>query len=339
MKFTNYLKDKILYIISGLIFLLFIVLILLLFEINPYIITTISVIYIFFHFIPFILEYYKKNNFYRIFKKSMNSLDKKYFISEFINDANFYEGNILLTSLYEINKNFIESINKYKFTNEEFKEYIELWCHEIKTPISTTKLIIDNNKNNITENIYEEIEKIESFVEQVLFYSRSENVNKDYLISKINIKDIIDNIIKNNKKNILNKKIKINSLKSEVLVESDNKWLTFIFNQIILNSIKYSKDKNAYITIDYKINKNNIIVSVKDNGIGIKSDELGRVFNKGFTGSNGRNKYNSTGFGLYLSKKMCDQLGINIIISSIQNKETIVNLIFPNSSMINLTKM
>lgn len=113
-----------------------------------------------------------------------------------VNKNNFLESELLINYLYDISKCYIENINQYKYNDEDFKEYIELWCHEIKTPIATSKLIIDNNKNKITNNILEEIDKIETFVEQVLYYSRSENVEKDYIISEINLKDILNNIIK-----------------------------------------------------------------------------------------------------------------------------------------------
>ncbi len=333
MKILSYLKDKLIYILCGVLFVVVLFLILFAFNVNKALTSLIISVYLITFITPFIYEYIKKNHFYKILKRKFNSIDKKYLITELVNNPSFTEEKILIDTLYEIDKNFIEEINKYKFSSEEFREYIELWCHEIKTPIATSKLIIDNNKNKATESIYEEVEKIESFVEQVLFYSRSGNVEKDYIISKVNLKKLIDEVIKSNKKDIISKKIKIKTDEKDIFVESDAKWLTFIFNQIIVNSIKYSKNMNAVIEVNFKKNKNNTIMKFIDNGIGIKSDEITRVFNKGFTGTNGRRKYNSTGFGLYLSKKMCDKLGINIEIESTENVETIVSITFPNSSM------
>ncbi len=110
--------------------------------------------------------------------------------------------------------------------------------------------------------------------------------------------------------------------------------MEFIINQIIINSIKYSKEKDAYIKVSYKNNKNNVMLFIEDNGIGIDSTEIEKVFNKGFTGTNGRKKYNSTGIGLYLCKKLCDKLGHNITISSKINEKTTVTIIFPNNSLI-----
>ena len=119
-----------------------------------------------------------------------------------------------------------------------------------------------------------------------------------------------------------------------IMVNTDSKWIIFILNQIILNSIKYRKtnEKNE-IEIYASKGKENVILYIKDNGIGIKQGEIVRVFEKGFTGTNGRilNK-KSTGIGLYLCRKLCDKLGVAIELESIQNEGTEVRLIFPNSS-------
>ena len=124
----------------------------------------------------------------------------------------------------------------------------------------------------------------------------------------------------------------------EIRVNTDSKWIIFILNQIIQNSIKYRKEnKQTEIQIYAIEKKENVILYIKDNGIGIKKGELTRVFEKGFTGTNGRilNK-KSTGIGLYLCKKLCDKLGIAIELNSIENEGTEVKIVFPNGSYMNL---
>lgn len=334
MRFIDYIKDK---VISF--FVLFVCLLLTLFLLiflNAHILLIIFIpsIILFSFTIYFIYDFYKRKTFYNYLIEKTKQLDKKYLITEIVNRSNFLEANLLIECLYDIDKSYVEDINKYKYSTEELKEYIELWCHEIKTPIATTELIIDNNRNSITENIGEEINKIEGFVEQVLYYARSENVEQDYIITKTNLKEVIQTIIKKNKKDLINKKIKVEVFEQDIIVASDFKWLEFIINQIIINSIKYSKEKDAYIKVSYKNNKNNVMLFIEDNGIGIDSTEIEKVFNKGFTGTNGRKKYNSTGIGLYLCKKLCDKLGHNITISSKINEKTTVTIIFPNNSLI-----
>ena len=122
----------------------------------------------------------------------------------------------------------------------------------------------------------------------------------------------------------------------DISVNTDSKWIVFILNQIIQNSIKYRKE-NLKIEIYAKKGKENIILYIQDNGLGIKSSEIKRVFEKGFTGTNGRliNK-KSTGIGLYLCKKLCDKLGMAINLDSSENEGTKVSLIFPNNSYIDM---
>ena len=170
-----------------------------------------------------------------------------------------------------------------------------------------------------------------------MYYVRSNKVEKDYIIKKTNLRKVIDNVITKNKKDLINKKIKID-IKVKDYVYSDSKWLEFIINQIIINSIKYTKE-NPEIIIKQIKTKENVILSIKDNGIGIKKEEQNKVFNKGFTGTNGRKNNNSTGIGLYLVKKLTEKLGHNIKIISKENIGTEVQIIFPvNSLTNNLTK-
>ncbi len=199
-------------------------------------------------------------------------------------------------------------------------------------------MVIENNKNQVTKSIDEELDKIENYVEQALFYARSNTVEKDYYIRENNLKDIVNESIKKNKSALIRNKVAIKLHDLDNTVHTDNKWIQFILNQIIQNSIKYrNQDNESEIEIYAKQGKEKVVLYIKDNGVGIKSGEVARVFEKGFTGTNGRlqNK-KSTGIGLYLCKKLCDKLGIGIELSSVQNEGTEVRIIFPKGSYINL---
>ncbi len=201
-------------------------------------------------------------------------------------------------------------------------------------------MIVENNKNETTKSIDEELQKIENYVEQALYYARSNTVEKDYYIKECILKDIVNEVIHKNKTVLIGKKITINIHDLEIRVNTDSKWIIFILNQIIQNSIKYRKEnKQTEIQIYAIEKKENVILYIKDNGIGIKKGELTRVFEKGFTGTNGRilNK-KSTGIGLYLCKKLCDKLGIAIELNSIENEGTEVKIVFPNGSYMNLNQ-
>ena len=221
---------------------------------------------------------------------------------------------------------------------EDYKEYIEMWIHEIKIPIATSHMIVENNKTQVTKSIDEELEKIENYIEQVLYYARSSTVEKDYYISKCNLKEIVNEVILKNKTALIGEKISINTHDLELKVNTDSKWVVFILNQILQNSIKYRKISEQFkIEIYSKEGKENVILYIKDNGIGIKKGEITKVFEKGFTGTNGRmlNK-KSTGIGLYLCKKLCDKLGMGIELDSDENKGTEVRLVFPRSSHVDM---
>lgn len=332
MRLSEFLKEKIISFIIIILAIITIEIFLMPYSINTLINIYIPISILFSYFLIVFIEYLKKKNFYNNLTKNLQNLDKKYLIPEIIDKADFLEGKILINTLKEIEKSMAEHVNEYKFANEEYKEYIELWIHEIKTPIAVSKMIVENNPSEVTKNINEEIEKVEYFVEQALFYARSNNVEKDYIIKSVSLQKIINSVILKNKRSFISKKIKLNIHDVDRKVYSDSKWMIFILNQIIINSIKYSRKDKAEIEIFSKEYKDNTVLYIKDNGIGIESDDLPRVFEKGFTGENGRKVNKSTGIGLYLCKKLCDKLGQNIEINSVLNIETIVKIYFPKNS-------
>ena len=274
-------------------------------------------------------------------KKVLDELEEKYLITEIIKNASFIEGQILKEILEEIDKSMSDNVNKYKYMQEDYKEYIELWIHEIKLPIAASKMIIENNKNEITKSIDEELDKIESYTEQALFYARSNTVEKDYYVRKVNLKDIVNESIKKNKNVLIQNKFFINIHDLDFFVNTDSKWILFILNQIIQNSVKYKKNnKKSEIEIYANKGLENVNLHIKDNGIGIKIEEISRVFEKGFTGINGRvpNK-KSTGIGLYLCRKLCDKLGIGLRLNSKAGEGTEVVIVFPKSSYLDFTNL
>ena len=333
MKFIGFLKDKILQIILLLFGIFTIEIFLICFStdifLKIYIPTCILILYL----ISIILEFFSKNRFYNNIFNLLENLEEKYLINEIVQNPDFEEGKILKEILDQADKAMIENVNKYKYLTEDYKEYIELWIHEVKMPIATGKMIVENNKNNITKKIDEEFDKIENYIEQALFYARSNVVSQDYYIKKSNLKDIVNEVIRKNKSNLIEEKISVKTYDLDFIVNTDSKWIVFILNQILQNSIKYRKNENPEIEFYSKRNKEQIILFIKDNGIGIKKGEIQRVFDKGFTGTNGRIiNQKSTGIGLYLSKKLCDKLGIGIELISIENEFTEISLIFPKNS-------
>ena len=337
MDFKLFLREKASTILLLLFGLITIEIFLMAYNVGMFIKIYIPLIIIGLYMISIIIEYFKRKKFYDNLLKILEELDEKYLITEIIKTPNFLEGQIFKNSLEQIDKSMLENVNKYKYMTEDYKEYIELWIHEIKIPIATSKMVIENNKNAITKSIDEELDKVENYIEQALFYARSNTVEKDYYIRKVVLKEIVNESIKKNKSSLIQEKISIDIHDLEIEVNTDNKWIVFILNQIIQNSIKYRKKENSVIEIYANQGKENVILYIKDNGIGIKQGEITRVFEKGFTGTNGRlSNKKSTGIGLYLCKKLCNKLGIGIELNSVQNEGTEVKLVFPQNSYIEL---
>lgn len=281
-----------------------------------------------------VIEYLSKKRFYKKLLKMLKDLDEKYLITELIEKTTYIEEKLLKEILEDTNKSMLENVNKYKYMTEDYKEYIELWIHEIKLPIAASKMVIENNKNETTKSIAEELDKVENYIEQALFYARSNTVEKDYYIKANKLSDIANESIKRNKNVLIQDKISVELTDLDINVYTDAKWVIFILSQIIQNSTKYMKQEDRRkIEIYAKEKAEKVILYVKDNGVGIPEADLNRVFEKGFTGTNGRlqNK-KSTGIGLYLCKKLCTKLQIGIEIESKLKKGTNVKLIFPKGS-------
>ena len=337
MNFKLFLREKASTIVLLLFGLITIEIFLMAYNVGMFIKIYIPLIIMGLYMISIIIEYFKRKKFYNNLLNMLEELDEKYLITEIIKTPNFLEGQIFKNSLEQIDKSMLENVNKYKYMTEDYKEYIELWIHEIKIPIATSKMVIENNKNAITKSIDEELDKVENYIEQALFYARSNTVEKDYYIRKVVLKEIVNESIKKNKSSLIQEKISIDIHDLDIEVNTDNKWIVFILNQIIQNSIKYRKKENSVIEIYANQGKENVILYIKDNGIGIKQGEITRVFEKGFTGTNGRlSNKKSTGIGLYLCKKLCNKLGIGIELNSVQNEGTEVKLVFPKDSYIEL---
>ncbi len=329
MKLKNYLKSKLYALIISFLGLLIMIFICIAFKTNLEVIITLLVIFILCSLLILLISYYTKRKFYNELIANIEALDKAYLVLETIEKPEFYDGKLIYKALYEINKSMIENINKIYRQNKDFKEYVEMWIHEVKIPLASLILTINNYKNGINPKIKSQIKRLEDYVDQVLFYARSENAEKDYLIKKVNLSKVVKNVGLKNMDDLLEQKLDFQVSDIDEFVFSDSKWLEFILGQIINNSIKYKRDiKNSYIKISTVSFKNKTTLIIEDNGIGINSADIKQVFDKSFTGENGRIRSKSTGMGLFIAKNMCDKLGHKIWIESVQNKYTKVYITF-----------
>lgn len=326
MKFTYYIKDKILNIIMYFIMILLIMMMLIAFKTPISLIIWILITIFVFDIAIILTDFYRKKAFYNSLLSNISLLDKAYLVLETIKKPDFYEGEILYQALYEINKSICENIKDYEMQLNAFKEYIEMWIHEAKLPISSLLLRMHNQKDR---RWIEELKRMEDIVEQVLYYTRSENATKDYFIKEVSLDKIIKSVALKNKDYLLENKIDLQVLNVHFKVFTDSKWLEFILNQIVNNSIKYRREEGqSYIQMEAKEENDRVILSILDNGIGILASDISKVFDKSFTGQNGRIKAKATGMGLFIAKKMCQKLGHVITIESKKNVYTKVYITF-----------
>lgn len=203
----------------------------------------------------------------------------------------------------------------------EMKDYYTLWAHQVKTPLAAMRLILQNeNRDTGTYSLQEELYKIEQYIEMVLHYLRLESMSSDMLLREYQLRDIVNQAVKRNAVMFINSRLSINIKDFSHIVITDEKWLLFVIEQLITNALKYTPKGSITISMEYCNNKHWLII--EDTGIGIKGEDMPRIFEKGFTGYNGRLDKKSTGIGLYLCKQILDKLSHKIEVFSELGKGT-----------------
>lgn len=339
MKFNSFLKDRLYSIVTALFSYFIILLVLLAFKSDKSIIIAITIILLVTYILLFLTDFFRKQKFYTDLLTNIENLDKAYLVLETLNRPEFYEGELLCQALYEIDKSMNENVRIEKEQLLDNKEYIEMWIHEVKRPLASLVLTLNNQKNILDRKTKNILKRLEDYVDQVLYYVRSENAEKDYFIKEVDLSKVIKNVGIKNMDDLLDNKVEFIVDKTNYKVFTDSKWLEFILNQIINNSIKYKRNiDNSYIKIYVKDNLDTTVLIIEDNGIGIKSSDIRQVFDKTFTGTNGREKTTSTGMGLYIAKNLCKKLGHKIEIESKENEYTRVFITFAKNKFYDVLK-
>lgn len=279
------------------------------------------------------LDYARIRRFLMEIRQNADEIDEKYLVADLLAKPEISEEEIICDILKTMELSMAGRVSDYRRRSEEYKEYVETWVHEVKIPISTARMIIENHRSDSVEEsgIVDEVERISTYVEQALFYARSEAVEKDYYVKSLNLSEVVGSALTARKKSLISMKASIDmtGLEDAPGVLSDGKWLTFILGQIIDNSIKYAKaDEKLSLTFFVREDEGRRSLVIKDNGIGMKEEEIDRAFEKGFTGTNGRIGKASTGIGLYLCKKLCLRLGHDINLESKLGEGTSVIITF-----------
>lgn len=279
------------------------------------------------------LDYRRIKKFLEGLEESAEGLDQKYLLPEMLQNDGNQEEEKYKEIIRDMEHSMADHVAEHRRRSDDYKEYVETWVHEVKIPIAAAKMLIENHKNEPVKEvgIDTEIGRIQDYVEQALFFARSEAVEKDYMIREIDMEELVYDVI-SDKRRILREKragIDLHDLKTEKKILSDKKWLAFIISQIIDNSIKYAKEEETLrLEIFLSEDEKGTMLTIQDNGVGMKSGEAAKVFDKGFTGTNGRNMKQSTGMGLYLCKKLCTRLEHEIKVQSVEGEGTALMILF-----------
>lgn len=232
-----------------------------------------------------------------------------------------YDYQELAKELYQAKQ---ELISKNRIAKKELLDYYGMWVHQIKTPIAALDILLQNTERMLYQldekemmqkaisvsDMKMELFKIEQYVEMALNYLRVEDISSDLVFKKHELDDMVRQVIRKYAKIFISKKIKIDFKPTKACIVTDEKWFIFVFEQIISNALKYIKKGQIFIYMKEKS------LVIEDTGIGIPAEDLPRIFEKGFTGYNGRENKKSTGIGLYLCKNIMDKLQWNITADS-----------------------
>lgn len=320
MSLKDYLEDHIGFLVTCFLFLMLESFLLLLLGVEISMVVMLGCVWAILFIGYFVLSFHRKEKRMKELEQMLNQLDQKYLLHEVMGSGGNSEEQFYRYLLRMGNKSMLEHVSGIERTRKDYQEYIEQWVHEIKTPIAAMKLWAENQEGKKKREAYTQVERIEHYVEQALFYARSENVEKDFCIQKMDIKEVVQEALLQCKYLCTSNGIHVDIPEESYWIRSDEKWIVFLLNQLIENAVKYRRsDIDSTLSIFIVEKDDEVELHVKDNGIGICANDIARIFEKGFTGENGRNaNRHATGIGLYLCKKLCHDLGIDIdVVSSL----------------------
>ena len=334
MKFKDYFLNKITEIM-GTFFVLFLMLEFLYIIGNTFsVVFMIGMVIAILIMTKYLMDWYRKKKYFEIITERVKDLKEPWLIAELLPVSYTIEDEIYQELLRKVGSSAIEEIHKIEDEQKEYEDYIEQWIHEVKTPITSIHLMLENRISEnpgLKKDLNVELSRLENDVELALYYARSEQIYRDYLIQKLNVRKVLLKVVNKNRTVIMNSSVAIDLDCDEALYAyGDEKWLVFMLTQVLLNAIKYKAEADAKVVMRAKRDNKKIVLNIIDNGKGIKKEELPRIFDKGFTGSNGRDNEKSTGMGLYLVHKLCEKLEIDIKADSVYGEFTEISFSLKN---------
>ena len=258
----------------------------------------------------------------------LDSLDQKYLFAECVPPP----GGLYERKLFDLTRRagraMTGAVSDAQASQREYREYVEQWVHEVKAPITAARLICRELDGETRRKLMGELARIEAHVERALFYARAESPERDCVICQTGLEEIVTQALENHRALLIQCGVRVETKGLDRSVYTDGKWAAFILGQLLQNAARY-RGEEPVIAISARPLGKQVRLTVADNGMGIPAHELPRVFDRGFTGSNGRARGGSTGMGLYLCRKLAGFLELGLDITSEEGKGTTVTLTFP----------
>lgn len=330
MKLGDYITDRIIVILINAAGIFFISLFLLLLQNQIMAVLLLVTAWVLVLLIYGGIDYYQRKRYFDKVEGILEQLEKPYLISEVAPVGSHIEDRIYHDILRRSNKSVIDAIHEKEHEQKDYKEFIESWVHEAKTPLTSAMLMCENPESS-PQRMKLELQRIEQQIDMVLYYARMDHANRDYLIHPYDLRKMVSEAIQKNRVYLRQYQAQVEVDMEETIVSTDEKWLEFILTQFITNAIKYRSKRPLHLRFWRERRESQVVLFMEDQGIGIAKEELGKIFDKGYTGKNGRTTRQSTGMGLYLCKQLCDKLGIGIQCESVQGAYTRMILVFPDS--------
>lgn len=286
--------------------------------------------------LAFVLRYLRRRGFYRSVDEAVEALDKKTLAAELVTRPGFADGQLLFEALNAGMRSMNDQMSEMRQQAHDYRDYVETWVHEVKTPIAAAHLVALNHPSPEAVSMDAEVARIEEYADQALYYARSMSVERDYSVREVQLGDLVRNAVRAKSRVLLDAGVAPEFGELDHAVYTDPKWMEFVIGQVIVNAAKYRKPDGARCFVRFEANvvddgldRARVSLTVHDNGIGIPAQDVPRVFDKGFTGDNGRAYAKSTGIGLYLCKRLCDKMHHGIELRSQQGQGTWVSIDFP----------
>ena len=338
MGLAAYLADRVVPIFVGTLALAFVALVMSVYGVEGAVVAFVCGVLALAALLALALDWLHRRSFYRQLVDTIDVLGDRGFLStELVERPRFLEGELFFDALDRESKAMRDHVAAARRERREYREYVETWVHEIKTPIAAAHLVARNNPSPEMDAVDAELDAIEGYVEQALYYSRGTSLDRDFQIREVVLADVVRDALRHKARTLIGARVAPVLGELDAVVHADPKWLSFVLGQVLVNAAKYRREdgEQGHVRIWAERRETGLdswvtLLALADDGIGVPAADVGRVFDKGFTGENGRRFARSTGMGLYLVRELCEKMGVSVWMESEEGAGATVFLSFPD---------